>query len=64
MKIISVEEQNSETLNPEAGAVAVKKPSLAPGEALNLVFGEYAANTQRAYARAFRDLQQIGRAHV
>ncbi|MBL4824071.1 MAG: tyrosine-type recombinase/integrase [SAR324 cluster bacterium] len=58
MKIISVEEQNSETLNPEAGAVAVKKPSLAPGEALNLVFGEYAANTQRAYARAFRNLQE------
>ena len=52
MEIISVEEQNSEMPNPEAGVVAVQKPSLAPNEALKLVFGEYAANTQRAYARA------------
>ena len=57
MEIISAEEQISEIPNPEAGAVAVNKPSLAPNEALKLVFGEYAANTQRAYARAFRDLQ-------
>ena len=58
MKIISVEDQNSEILNTETGAVSVNKPSLSPGEALNLVFGEYAANTQRAYARAFRNLQE------
>ena len=57
MEIISAEEHISEIPNPEAGAVAVNKPSLAPNEALKLVFGEYAANTQRAYARAFRDLQ-------
>ena len=57
MEIISAEAQISEMPNPEAGAVAVNKPSLAPNEALKLVFGEYAANTQRAYARAFRDLQ-------
>ena len=57
MEIISAEAQISEMPNPEAGAVAVNKPSLAPNEALKLVFGEYAVNTQRAYARAFRDLQ-------
>mgnify|MGYP001376598353 FL=1 len=58
MEIISAEEQISVMPNPEAGAVAVNQPSLAPNEALKLVFGEYAANTQRAYARAFRDLQE------
>ena len=58
MEIISAEEQISEMPNPEAGEVAVNQPSLAPNEALKLVFGEYAANTQRAYARAFRDLQE------
>jgi site-specific recombinase XerD len=58
MDIISAEEQNSEMRNPEVGAVAEQKPSLPPNEALKLVFGEYAANTQRAYARAFRDLQE------
>ena len=57
MEIISAEEQISVMPNPEAGAVAVNQPSLAPNEALKLVFGEYAANTQRACARAFRDLQ-------
>ena len=57
MEIISAEEQISEIPNTEARAIAVKQPSLAPNEALKLVFGEYAANTQRAYARAFRDLQ-------
>ena len=58
MEIISVEEHNSEIQNTEAAAVTVKHSSLAPNEALKLVFGEYAANTQRAYARAFRDLQE------
>jgi integrase/recombinase XerD len=58
MKIISVEEHNSKIQNPEAAAIAVQHSSLAPNEALKLVFGEYAANTQRAYARAFRDLQE------
>ena len=29
---------------------------ISPSEALNLVFGEYSKNTQRAYSRAFRDL--------
>ena len=58
MEIISAEEQISEIPNPEAGAVALNQTSLAPNEALKLVFGEYAANTQRAYSRAFRDLQE------
>ena len=30
---------------------------ISPVEVLNLVFGEYAPNTQRAYARAFKNLQ-------
>tara|TARA_B100000700_G_C14982584_1_gene827164 strand:- start:754 stop:1737 length:984 start_codon:yes stop_codon:yes gene_type:complete len=30
---------------------------ISPVEVLNLVFGEYASNTQRAYARAFKNLQ-------
>ena len=58
MEIISVEEHNSEIQNTAEPAVVVKHSSLAPNEALKLVFGEYAANTQRAYARAFRDLQE------
>ena len=58
MRVILTENQNSELRSPEAGALEVKQPGLAPGEALKLVFGEYAANTQRAYARAFRDLQE------
>ena len=57
MEVILSEDQNSELKSPEAGALEVKQPDLAPGEALKLVFSEYAANTQRAYARAFRDLQ-------
>ena len=60
MEIISVDEHNSEIQNTEAADVAAKHSSLAPNEALKLVFGEYAANTQRAYARAFRDLQEWG----
>ena len=58
MEIISAEEQNSEMPNLEVGVVAIEKPSLEPNEALKIVFGEYAANTQRAYARAFRNLQE------
>ena len=58
MRVILTENQNSELRSQEAGALEVKQSGLAPGEALKLVFGEYAANTQRAYARAFRDLQE------
>ena len=58
MEIISSEEQHSEMPNLEVGVIAVQKPNLAPNEALKMVFGEYAPNTQRAYARAFRDLQE------
>ncbi|MBC8258217.1 MAG: site-specific integrase [SAR324 cluster bacterium] len=58
MEVISAEEQNPELNIQEAAVFEVKKRSLDPAETLNLVFGEYAANTQRAYARAFRDLQQ------
>ena len=57
MEVLLAEDQNSEQRSPETGALEVKQPVLAPGEALKLVFSEYAANTQRAYARAFRDLQ-------
>ncbi len=57
MKIISVEENFSQPLNPETGALEVSTPVVAPAKALELVFGEYSPNTQRAYARAFRDLQ-------
>ena len=35
----------------------IDQQKIAPIEALNLVFGEYAPNTQRAYARAFKNLQ-------
>jgi len=38
--------------------LGIKKRKITPVEALNLVFGEYASNTQRAYARAFRNLQE------
>ena len=58
MRVILTENQNSEPISQEAGALEVKQSGLAPGEALKLIFGEYAANTQRAYARAFRDLQE------
>ena len=58
MEVILPEDQNSKLMSPETAALEVKKPSLAPGEALKLVFGEYSLNTQRAYARAFRDLQE------
>ena len=58
MEVILTEDQNSELKTQENRALEVKQPVLEPGEALNLVFGEYAVNTQRAYARAFRDLQQ------
>ena len=57
MTIILTENQNSELRSPEAGALEVKQSGLAPGEALKRVFGQYAATTPRAYARAFRDLQ-------
>ena len=58
MEVVLVEDQNSEPETRGKKALEVVKPGLEPSEALNLVFGEYAANTQRAYARAFRDLQQ------
>ncbi len=58
MKIISVEENFTQPLNPETGALEVSTPVVAPAKALELVFGEYSPNTQRAYARAFRDLQE------
>jgi len=41
----------------EISDLRVNQNKITPVEALNLVFGEYAANTQRAYARAFRNLQ-------
>ena len=58
MEIILPQDQNPEQIAAETDALEVQQPGIAPGEALNLVFGEYAANTQRAYARAFRNLQE------
>ena len=40
------------------GALAPERPKLGPAEALDLLFREYAPNTRRAYARAFRQLQE------
>ena len=49
--------QKSEQIALEDGSLEISQNNISPVEALNLVFGEYAANTQRAYARAFRDFQ-------
>ena len=57
MKIISVEDRFTQPLATEDGALEVKKTTASPAKALELVFGEYSPNTQRAYARAFRDFQ-------
>jgi len=58
MEVVLAKNQNSELKKQGNREIEVKQSSLDPSEALNLVFGEYAANTQRAYARAFRDLLQ------
>ena len=58
MKIISVEDKFAPPLATEAGALEIKKTPASPAKALELVFGEYSPNTQRAYARAFRDFQE------
>jgi len=58
MEVVLAKNQNSELKKQGNREIEVKHSSLDPSEALNLVFGEYAANTQRAYARAFRDLLQ------
>ena len=57
MKIISMEEKNIRPSNSDSGALELKKPVVSPAKALELVFGEYSPNTQRAYARAFRNFQ-------
>jgi len=41
----------------EISELKISKQKISPLDALNLVFGEYAENTQRAYGRAFRDFQ-------
>ena len=58
MKIISIEEKHTQPSTTEAGSLEVKKPAASPAKVLELVFGEYSPNTQRAYARAFRDFQK------
>ena len=58
MKIISAEDKFAQPLATETGALEVKKTAASPAKALELVFGEYSPNTQRAYARAFRDFQE------
>ena len=58
MKIISIEDKYTRSSTKESGVIELKKPSASPAKALELVFGEYSPNTQRAYARAFRDFQE------
>ena len=58
MKIISIEDKYTQPSTSEARELELKKPTASPAKALELVFGEYAPNTQRAYARAFRDFQE------
>ncbi len=58
MKIISIEDKYTRSSTKESGVIELKKPAASPAKALELVFGEYSPNTQRAYARAFRDFQE------
>ena len=58
MKIISIEDKYTRSSTKESGVIELKKPAVSPVKALELVFGEYSPNTQRAYARAFRDFQE------
>ena len=58
MKIISIEDKYTRSSTKESGVIELKKPVASPAKALELVFGEYSSNTQRAYARAFRDFQE------
>ena len=58
MKIISIEDKYTRSSTKESGVIEIKKPAASPAKALELVFGEYSPNTQRAYARAFRDFQE------
>ena len=58
MKIISIEDKLSQPSTTETGELELKKTTASPAKALQLVFGEYSHNTQRAYARAFRDFQE------
>ena len=58
MKIISIEDKYTRSSTKESGVIELKNPIATPAKALELVFGEYSPNTQRAYARAFRDFQE------
>ena len=58
MKIISIEDKYTRSSTKESGVIELKKPAASPAKALELVFGEYSPNTQRAYARAVRDFQE------
>ena len=58
MKIISIEDKYTRSSTKESGVIELKKPAASPAKALELVFGEYSPNTQRAYARAFRNFQE------
>ena len=58
MKIIPIEDKYTRSSTKESGVIELKKPITTPAKALELVFGEYSQNTQRAYARAFRDFQE------
>ena len=56
IETIPEKKQKIKMLKSESAISNIQSTSLLPNEALTLVFGEYAANTQRAYARALRDL--------
>ena len=58
MKIVKIEDKFKQSSINETGAVELKKSAASPAKALEMVFGEYSPNTQRAYARAFRDFQE------
>ena len=55
--MITSQDQKLENKHLEISELKISKQKISPLDALNLVFGEYAENTQRAYGRAFRDFQ-------
>ncbi len=56
--MILSQDKELEKRDLEISDLRINQKKITPVEVLNLVFGEYALNTQRAYARAFRNLQE------
>ena len=54
----SMEQKSMEQKSMEVSDQEINLQKISSVKALNLVFGEYSPNTQRAYARAFRNLQE------